>query len=72
MLHIILLILKIIGIVLLCILGIIILALFCVLFVPVRYRIEVMRKEGEDEPPVDVRVKVTWLLHLLNILIRYP
>lgn len=72
MLHIILLILKIIGIVLLCIIGVIILVLIGVLFVPVRYRIEVMRKEGEEEPPVDVRVKVTWLLHLLNVLIRYP
>lgn len=72
MLHIILLILKIIGIVLLCIIGVIILVLIGILFVPVKYRIEVTRKEGEDEPPVDVRVKVTWLLHLLNILIRYP
>ncbi len=72
MLHIILLILKIIGIVLLCIIGVIILVLIGILFVPVRYRIEVTRKEGEDEPPVVVRVKVTWLLHLLNILIRYP
>lgn len=72
MLHIILLILKIIGIVLLCVIGILLLALLCVLFVPVRYRIEVSREEGEDQPPVMVRVQVTWLLHLLNILIQYP
>lgn len=72
MLHIILLILKIIGIVLLCIIGAVVLALVCVLFVPVRYRIEAARKEGEGQPPAVVRVKVTWLLHLLNILIRYP
>lgn len=72
MLHILLLILKIIGIVLLCILGFILLTLICVLFVPVRYRIEVTREEGEEKPPVVVRAKVTWLLHLLNILILYP
>ena len=72
MLHIILLILKIIGIVLLCLLGILLLALCSVLFVPVRYRIEITRKEGENQPPVVVRVKITWLLHFLNILIRYP
>ncbi len=72
MLHIILLILKIIGIVLLCLLGILLLALCSVLFVPVRYRIEITRKEGENQPPVVVRVKITWLFHFLNILIRYP
>ena len=72
MLHIILLILKIIGIVLLCIIGILLLAVACVLFVPVRYKIRVVREEGEGNPPVTVRVKITWLLHLLNILIRYP
>ena len=72
MLHIILLILKIIGIVLLCIIGILLLAAACVLFVPVRYRLRLTREEGEDQPPVVVYVKVTWLLHLVNILVRYP
>lgn len=72
MLHIILFILKIIGIVLLCILGLILLLLVCVLFVPVRYRIRVSRTEGEGSPPVEAYVKVTWLLHLLNVLARYP
>lgn len=72
MLHIILLILKIIGIVLLSILGILILAIVCVMFVPVRYRIRVIREEGEDKPPVTAYIKITWLLHLVNILIRYP
>lgn len=71
MLHILLLILKIIGIIFLCILGMLILALLCFLFVPVRYRIEVVRKEGENEPPVVVQAKITWLLHFLNVLIRY-
>lgn len=72
MLHIILLILKIIGIVLLCIIGILLLTVACVLFVPVRYKIKVDREEGAENPPVTVWVKVTWLIHLLNILIRYP
>ena len=72
MLHIILLILKIIGIVLLSILGILLLAIACVLFVPVRYRIRLTREEGEDQPPVLAYVKVTWLLHFVNILIQYP
>ena len=72
MLHIILLILKIIGIVLLCILGFLLLVILCTLFVPVRYRIEVCREEGEGKPPFTAYVKITWLLHLVNILVRYP
>lgn len=72
MLHIILLILKIIGIVLLCILGFLLLVSLCALFVPVRYRIEVRREEGEGKPPFTAFVKITWLLHLVNILVRYP
>ena len=46
MLHILLLILKIIGILLLCLLGLLVLGTVCVLFVPVRYRIEAERREG--------------------------
>lgn len=72
MLHIILLILKIIGIILLCILGILLLAILCVLFVPVRYRIELERKEGEGEPPFTVHARITWLMHIVNVRIRYP
>lgn len=72
MLHIVLLILKIIGIILLSILGILLLSIICVLFVPVCYRIEVTREEGEGKTPVTARIKITWLLHLVNILIRYP
>lgn len=72
MLHIILLILKIIGILLLSILGILLLIIACVMFVPVRYRIRVTREEGTDKPPAVVYVKITWLLHLFNILVRYP
>lgn len=71
MLHILLLILKIIGIVLLVILGTLLLGILCALFVPVRYRIEAVRREGDGEPPVTVRVKVTWLLHLINLIVRF-
>lgn len=71
MLHILLLVLKIIGIVLLCILGLLILGTACALFVPVRYQIEAVRKEGEGEPPVAITVKITWLLHFVNVLVRF-
>lgn len=72
MLHIILLILKIIGIILLCILGLLFLVILSALFVPVRYRVEVTREEGEDKPPVLAYAKVTWFLHFINILAAYP
>ena len=72
MLHILLLILKIIGIVLGALLGIILLGIVLVLFVPVRYRAEVMRTESGDSPPVVVRAKAGWLLHIVNIRVNYP
>ncbi len=71
MLHILLLILKIIGIVILCLLGVLLLCIACALFVPVRYRVEAVRREGEGEPPVTLRVKVTWLLHFVNVVVRF-
>lgn len=71
MLHILLLILKIIGILLLCLLVLLLSGLMCALFVPVRYRIEAVRKEDAGEPPVVVRVKVTWLLHMVNLIVRF-
>lgn len=72
MLHIVLLILKIIGIILSVILGVVLLAVCCALFVPVRYRIEVSREEGEGNPPFIARAKITWLFHLVNIHLCYP
>lgn len=71
MLHILLFILKIIGILLLCLLGVLVLGIACMLFVPVRYRIEAEREEGEGKPPVILRVKVTWLLHFVNLALRF-
>lgn len=71
MLHILLLILKIIGITLGILLGVILLALCLALFVPLRYRIEAERTEGEGNPPVEVAAKVTWLLHFINVRLMY-
>lgn len=72
MIHILLIILKIIGIILLVLLGLALLAVLAVFFVPVRYQVQISRREGEGEPPVSVRAKVTWLLHLLHGRICYP
>lgn len=67
MLHIILLILKIIGITLLCIIGLILLLTLVVLFVPVRYKAAL--KYNDD---LNLKAKVTWLLHLLSVTVTYP
>lgn len=72
MLHTLLVVLKIIGIILLILLGIVLLLVICSLFLPMRYRVEVTRTEGEDEPPVRIKGKITWFLHILNVRIRYP
>lgn len=70
MLHILLLILKIIGIFLAALLGIVLLVLVCILVVPVRYRIEAEGKLGKDNP-VHADVKVSWLLYLINVAFVY-
>lgn len=72
MLHIVLLILKIIGIILGTLLGILLLGLCLALFVPLRYQFEAERAEGEGRPPIEVQAKFTWLLHFINVKIRYP
>ncbi len=71
MLHILLLILKIIGIFLAALLGIVALVLIGVLFVPVRYHIEAEGKLG-NENPVHVGVKASWLLHIVSVAFAYP
>lgn len=71
MLHILLLILKIIGIVLAIIIGVLLFAIILILFVPVRYRVNAEGEWGKDEP-FHVKIRVTWLLHLVNILLSYP
>lgn len=66
MIHVILLILKIIGIIILVLLLLLILALVLILFVPVRYVIEA---KYHGKPNADVRV--TWLLHILSFSALY-
>lgn len=63
-----LLILKIIGITLLSIIGLILLILALVLFVPIRYTIKGNKPEEGD---ILAEVKVTWLLHIINVKVRY-
>lgn len=66
MLHILLCILKWIGIILLSILALILLILFAVLFVPLRYK-----AKGRYEEKPDVAVTVSWLLHLVHVKVQY-
>ena len=60
-LHIVLLILKILGILLLVLLGLLLLVLLAVLFVPVRYQLQGMWKEDKW-----ASVKVSWLLSVIS------
>lgn len=71
MLHILLLIVKIIGIILAVITGLLLTALLLVLFVPVRYRI---KAEGnlDDKETLRAEIRITWLLHIVNIMFSYP
>lgn len=61
--HVVLTILKIIGIILLVILGILLLIFLALLFVPLRYQAHV-RKEEKD---LEADGRLTWLLHLLRM-----
>ena len=67
--SIVLLILKIIGIVLLAILGLLLFLICLILFVPIRYKLE-GSKELEDSKFL-VSGKVTYLLHILNVYVKY-
>lgn len=60
--HIILTILKIIGIIFLAILGLILLVLLSVLFVPLRYSGKA-RKEGTD---IEASLSISWFLHFIH------
>jgi hypothetical protein len=66
MLHIILLILKIIGLLLLAILGLILVVLLLVLLVPVRYR-----GTGSYHGKGKGSVVFSWLLHILTVRVEY-
>ena len=65
MVHIILLILKIVGIILLSVLGLILLLLAAVLFVPVTYRVQ-----AEKEEAVKIRAVGGWMFRMLSVHYR--
>lgn len=65
MLHIILGILKVIGIIIGIVLLLLCTVLLSIVFVPVRYRMEAV-KEPER---ADVKLRVTWLLHAVSVLL---
>lgn len=66
MLHVILLILKIIGILLLAILGLLLLIVLIVLLVPIRYRVN-----AEHGEAIRVDGRVNWLLHLIRARVTH-
>ena len=66
MLHIIVFILKIIGILLLVILGLILLLVSSVLFVPITYKVRAERKDGV----LQVRAVAGWMFRLLSVHYR--
>lgn len=66
MVHILLLILKIAGILILGILALLLAVLLCLLFVPVRYRLT-----GERKNDLKAHFRASWLLHLVSFHVRY-
>lgn len=64
MLHILLLILKIIGIVLAAILGLLVLLLCILFFIPLRYRAEALTDGGIKN--ISAKLRFHWFLHLLS------
>ena len=66
MLHIIIFILKIIGILLLVILGLILLLVSSMLFVPITYKVRAERKDGV----IQVRAVAGWMFRLLSVHYR--
>lgn len=60
--------LKTIGIILLIIVAVVLVLLALVLFVPVRYKVFIA-KNSETEGELKCRIDVTWLLHLLHVVI---
>uniref|UniRef100_UPI003260D391 hypothetical protein n=1 Tax=Clostridium sp. NkU-1 TaxID=1095009 RepID=UPI003260D391 len=66
MLHIILFILKILGLLVLIVLGLILTVVLLVLLVPVRYQ-----AEGSYDGKVKGKARITWLLHILSVSAQY-
>ena len=71
MLHILIILLKIIGSLLVTVIGILLLAIIFVLLVPVRYCIEADGKLGEEEP-LWIEIKITWLMHFISAIFFLP
>ena len=69
MLHILFLILKIIGIILLTIFGILILSFSLVFFAPAYYQVRAKTDGGWNQ--LDVSVKAHWFFHLASAIVRY-
>ncbi|WP_312425989.1 DUF2953 domain-containing protein [Lacrimispora sp.] len=66
MLHIILFILKILGLLVLIVLGLVLAAALMILLVPVRYQ-----AEGSYDGKVKGKARITWLLHILSVSAQY-
>lgn len=71
MISVLLTILKLLGIFLLSLLGLLLFLLLLVLFVPIRY-VAVAQREEESGQAFTLKLKVTWLLHFLNVHFSYP
>ena len=65
-------ILKIIGLVLAVAVGYVLLLVLLVMFVPIRYKVKVLRTGIEGDDQVDVKGHVSWLLHILHVSLGYP
>lgn len=66
--HVILQILAVLGIIILCILGLVLLVLALILFVPIRYRVS----GSKSAETFFVRVRASYLLHLVTLRYDYP
>jgi hypothetical protein len=66
MLHIVLVLLKIIGIILASILGLLLLLILLVLLVPIRYRLN-----ADNQEKIEAEAKISWLLRLIYIRAYY-
>lgn len=66
MLHIILLILKILGLLVLIVLGLVLAVALLILLVPIRYQ-----AEGSYDGKVKGKARITWLLHILSVTAQY-
>ncbi len=66
MLHIILFILKILGLLVLIVLGLVLAVALLILLVPIRYQ-----AEGSYDGKVKGKARITWLLHILSVTAQY-